>query len=74
METSSLDGRHRLVTVRFLSVFDLIDGGNSVCHQNFSYSLSSIFFDPGLGCLIIRPVQEDGKRLLAESCVCVEQD
>ena len=43
METSSLDGRHRLVTVRFLSVFDLIDGGNSECHQNFSYSLSSIF-------------------------------
>ena len=27
------------------------------------HSLSSCFFDPGLGSLVIRPVQEDGKRL-----------
>ena len=38
METSSRDRGHRLVTVRFLSVLDLIESGNSVCHQNFRSS------------------------------------
>ena len=38
METSSRDRGHRLVTIRFLSVFDLIEGGNYVCYQNLRSS------------------------------------